>query len=133
MVQTDAIYDVRTHLAFRTGYSIHRTCFLFEKERVTARLPISDRVSTYCFYLHGENSSISILLFPESISLSRGQKSALGRLPPLETHTRACFISGPARPSYDTVDSRISHFHRSSNLFQFSFFHALNFLHSFAT
>ena len=91
-----------------------------ELQRAALFLIVS--LSSIFFYLLEENSSTSILLFPKSISLSQEQKSAVGRLPPLET-LRACFISGPAHSSYNIINSRTSYFHRSfSTVFNFRSF-----------
>lgn len=50
-------HDVRTHLTFRTGYSIHRACFLLVRKRTSCGSPPLFLIAS--LYLPNGNSSIS--------------------------------------------------------------------------
>lgn len=72
-----------------------------KKERVYRGVPLFIRRSTF----RKETRPSLPFCFPEGISLSRRQKSAVGRLPPLE-NSRACFIfPRPCRPSSLSISS----------------------------
>lgn len=77
--------DVRTHLASRTGYSIHRSCFLLVSKKRMSR-----GATLFPIYLPEGNSLISSLLFPESILLSRGKIRHWSFV--ASRNPRACFI-----------------------------------------
>lgn len=86
-------HDVRTHLASRAGYSIHRACFLLVRKKNESR-----RTSLFPVYLHEGNSLISTLLFPEGIYRYLGDRNPSLVVCRLLKLTCLFGTSGPALP-----------------------------------
>lgn len=127
-------HDLRTHLTFRAGYSIHRACFLLIWKGTSCGAP-SYSWSRLYLLLHLLPSQRKFVHLYSAVS--RGYivipRTEIRRWSfAASWNLRACFISGPTHSPYAISSTLALHiFADLPSLFQFSFFHVLNFLYLF--